>query len=182
MEVAERRIVKPLKDGWGDCPGASDGERPLGFAFLSPGDESMGCQYGSLARGVHFPNAVGERLHGRIVIVKLRFLEHLPDPGRFGIGNRIDMQGAMLITKYVVGRVGAQISRKKEPRIAEKPRGEPHALRTVVISGDTHYWGLVSLDNARESFVEKSDRIGRRNGPVVEVAGKDDKAGLCLRH
>jgi len=56
----------------------------------------------------------------------------------------------------------------------EESRAEGQAFRAVVVPGDEDYTGPHVEDQPAEHIVEESHRLGRRDGPVIDVAGDDD--------
>ena len=55
----------------------------------------------------------------------------------------------------------------------EQPRAEPEPRGGVVVAGDRN--DGADLAEPRQRVVGKADRVDRRQGPVVEVAGHEDR-------
>ena len=160
--------------------GAAHGEAAFRLAHDAACHEVVRDEHLARLGGRCLANAVETAAHGEIVVVH-RLVGH-DVPGLDGVGVREQPEAGALVAlaEHHGAGLGLEAPRHVQAAGVQHGRGEAHSIGAVVVPGHDEHGNAELEDDARQRAVEQRDRLGGRDGAVVEVAGDDQGVGAVL--
>jgi hypothetical protein len=137
----------------------------------------VGDHDGALALGVAGADARELGAEGGVMALDIVVLQELAHHGGLGVGERIEVDGAVFVSEADAARRGGRHTEEVEPLGREELCAEAEAVGAVMVAGDQNHGDLEPTNQAGEDVVQKADGVRRRDGAVVDIAGDDDGIG-----
>lgn len=177
VQVAQGGVVEAFEVPKLDGAGSSYGQRSLGLARRAAAREHVGDEHGSLRRIECRARSCDTRGESRVVVAEVRFAHDFADVRRLGVGERDQLDAAVLVVEGHPDGIGREASHHVDAAGGNEARAEGQSLGRIVVARDDHHADSKIECDASERLVQQSDCVGRRDGTVVDVARNDQRVG-----